>query len=139
LLAGDPVEVDQSALTGESLPAARKPGEAVFSGSIIRQGEIGAMVYATGAKTYFGKTFLVNDRVKLLAYRIFDPVKAGSAPTVKRLLKVKLSRRHSAPRRCEPPSEPRNEERQDQANGAEHTCKGFLFSRKALRSTSTAE
>ena len=42
LLEGDPVEVDQSALTGESLPATRKPGEAVFSGSIIRQGEIDA-------------------------------------------------------------------------------------------------
>jgi H+-transporting ATPase len=56
LLAGDPVEVDQSALTGESLPATRKPGEAVFSGSIIRQGEIDAMVYATGENTYFGKT-----------------------------------------------------------------------------------
>ncbi len=56
LLEGDPVEVDQSALTGESLPATRKPGDAVFSGSIIRQGEIDAMVYATGANTYFGKT-----------------------------------------------------------------------------------
>jgi H+-transporting ATPase len=56
LLDGDPVEVDQSALTGESLPAERKPGEAVFSGSIIRRGEIGALVYATGANTYFGKT-----------------------------------------------------------------------------------
>ena len=56
LLAGDPVEVDQSALTGESLPVTRKPGEAVFSGSIIRQGEIDAMVYATGTNTYFGKT-----------------------------------------------------------------------------------
>ena len=56
LLAGDPVEVDQSALTGESLPATRKSGEAIFSGSIIRQGEIGALVYATGANTYFGKT-----------------------------------------------------------------------------------
>jgi H+-transporting ATPase len=56
LLEGDPVEVDQSALTGESLPAERKSGDAVFSGSIIRQGEIGAMVYATGASTYFGKT-----------------------------------------------------------------------------------
>ena len=56
LLDGDPVEIDQSALTGESLPATRKPGEAVFSGSIIRQGEIGALVYATGANTYFGKT-----------------------------------------------------------------------------------
>ena len=56
LLDGDPVEVDQSALTGESLPATRKSGEAIFSGSIIRQGEIAAMVYATGANTYFGKT-----------------------------------------------------------------------------------
>jgi H+-transporting ATPase len=56
LLDGDAIEVDQSALTGESLPATRKPGEAVFSGSIIRQGEIGALVYATGANTYFGKT-----------------------------------------------------------------------------------
>jgi H+-transporting ATPase len=56
LLAGDPVEVDQSALTGESLPAARKSGEAVFSGSIIRQGESDGLVYATGAATYFGKT-----------------------------------------------------------------------------------
>ncbi len=56
LLEGDPVELDQSALTGESLPAMRKSGDAVFSGSIVRQGEIGALVYATGENTYFGKT-----------------------------------------------------------------------------------
>ena len=56
LLEGDPVEVDQSALTGESLPAERKSGEAVFSGSILRRGEIEALVYATGANTYFGRT-----------------------------------------------------------------------------------
>ncbi|MGA2430086.1 MAG: plasma-membrane proton-efflux P-type ATPase [Candidatus Acidiferrum sp.] len=56
LLAGDPIQVDQSALTGESLPATRKPGEAVFSGSTIKRGEADAMVYATGEKTYFGKT-----------------------------------------------------------------------------------
>jgi H+-transporting ATPase len=56
LLDGDPVEVDQSALTGESLPAERKSGDAVYSGSIIRQGEIDGMVYGTGANTYFGKT-----------------------------------------------------------------------------------
>jgi len=62
LLQGDPVEVDQSALTGESLPVERKSGEALFSGSIIRQGEVGAMVYATGGNTYFGKTAqLVQD------------------------------------------------------------------------------
>src|SRR5271168_2840628 len=56
LLEGDPVQVDESALTGESLPATRKPGQAVFSGSIVRRGEIGALVYATGGNTYFGKT-----------------------------------------------------------------------------------
>ncbi len=52
LLEGDPIEVDQSALTGESLPVTRKLGDALFSGSIVRQGEINAMVYATGANTY---------------------------------------------------------------------------------------
>ncbi|MEJ2653503.1 MAG: plasma-membrane proton-efflux P-type ATPase, partial [Gammaproteobacteria bacterium] len=56
LLEGNPIEVDQSTLTGESMPATRKSGETVFSGSIIRQGEIGALVYATGQNTYFGKT-----------------------------------------------------------------------------------
>jgi len=62
LLAGDPVEVDQSALTGESLPVTAGPGDAVYSGSILRQGEIGALVYATGTGTYFGKTAeLVQD------------------------------------------------------------------------------
>ncbi|MGA8124666.1 MAG: plasma-membrane proton-efflux P-type ATPase [Mycobacterium sp.] len=56
LLDGDEIEVDQSALTGESLPATRLAGDAVFSGSIVRQGEIGALVYATSTHTYFGKT-----------------------------------------------------------------------------------
>ena len=56
LLEGDPVDVDQSALTGESLPVAHKTGESVYSGSILRQGEIDALVYGTGQNTYFGKT-----------------------------------------------------------------------------------
>ncbi len=44
------------------MPAARKPGEAIFSGSIIKRGETDAMVYATGTNTYFGKTAeLVQD------------------------------------------------------------------------------
>jgi H+-transporting ATPase len=56
LLEGDPVQVDQSALTGESLPVEHKSGDAVFSGSILKQGEIDAIVYATGKDTYYGKT-----------------------------------------------------------------------------------
>jgi H+-transporting ATPase len=56
LLEGDPIEVDQSALTGESLPVSRKTAESVYSGSVIKRGEIDAVVTATGAGTYFGRT-----------------------------------------------------------------------------------
>jgi H+-transporting ATPase len=56
LLEGDPVEVDQSALTGESLPVTKGEGEAVYSGSILRQGEADAFVVGTGSNTYFGRT-----------------------------------------------------------------------------------
>ena len=56
LLDGDEISVDQSALTGESLPASKTSGDAIFSGSIVRRGEISALVYATGGKTYFGQT-----------------------------------------------------------------------------------
>jgi H+-transporting ATPase len=55
LLEGDPLKIDQSALTGESLPATKKPGDSVFSGSTCKQGEIDAVVIATGVHTFFGK------------------------------------------------------------------------------------
>lgn len=55
LLEGDPLKVDQSALTGESLPATKYPGDEVFSGSTCKQGEIEAVVIATGVHTFFGK------------------------------------------------------------------------------------
>lgn len=50
------VEVDQSALTGESLSVNRKNGDLLYSGSIVRKGEALALVTSTGLKTYFGKT-----------------------------------------------------------------------------------
>jgi H+-transporting ATPase len=55
LLDGDPLKIDQSALTGESMPATKKPGDEVFSGSTCKQGEIEAVVIATGVHTFFGK------------------------------------------------------------------------------------
>ncbi|CAN1748370.1 ATPase 7, plasma membrane-type, partial [Linum perenne] len=55
LLEGDPLKIDQSALTGESLPVTRSPGDVIFSGSTCKQGEIEAVVIATGVHTFFGK------------------------------------------------------------------------------------
>jgi len=68
LLDGDSIEVDQSALTGESLPVTAKSGGAVYSGSIIRQGEIDAVVYATGSNTYFGKTALLVEQAHTVSH-----------------------------------------------------------------------
>ena len=50
------LQVDQSALTGESLPVNKKAGDPLFSGSVIKQGEARALVVATGVNTYFGRT-----------------------------------------------------------------------------------
>ncbi|CAJ1951373.1 unnamed protein product [Sphenostylis stenocarpa] len=55
LLDGDPLKIDQSALTGESLPVTKNPGDEVFSGSTVKQGELEAVVIATGVHTFFGK------------------------------------------------------------------------------------
>ncbi len=55
LLEGESLKIDQSSLTGESLPVNRYPGDEIFSGSIVKQGEMTAVVHATGMNTFFGK------------------------------------------------------------------------------------
>lgn len=56
LIDGEYLSVDQAALTGESLPVNKKTGDIVYSGSIAKQGEMIAVVSATGVNTFFGKT-----------------------------------------------------------------------------------
>ena len=56
LIAGDYLSVDQSALTGESLPVSKRVGDSAYSGSIAKQGTMTAAVTATGNETFFGRT-----------------------------------------------------------------------------------
>ena len=56
LVSGNYLNCDQSALTGESLPVSKKPGDEAYSGSIVKQGEMTAVIIATGSNTFFGRT-----------------------------------------------------------------------------------
>ena len=56
LVEGDYLSIDQSALTGESLPVTKRAGDDAYSGTVVKQGEVIAQVYATGGSTKFGKT-----------------------------------------------------------------------------------
>jgi len=55
-IASGAVLVDQSMLTGESVPVDAAAGETLYAGALIRRGEAIAEVTATGARTYFGRT-----------------------------------------------------------------------------------
>lgn len=56
LIEGDFIQADQSALTGESLPVSKTVGEIAYSNSIVKQGEMLAVVVNTALNTFFGKT-----------------------------------------------------------------------------------
>ena len=51
----DPLHIDQSALTGESLPVLKKVGSVAFSSSIVKQGQMLCVVTKTGIRTYIGR------------------------------------------------------------------------------------
>jgi H+-transporting ATPase len=55
-LTGGSVELDQSMLTGESLPIEAGAGVDTYAGALVRRGEATALVTATGARTKFGRT-----------------------------------------------------------------------------------
>ena len=68
LVEGDYLSVDQSALTGESLPVTKREGDDAFSGTIVKQGESVAEVTTTGGNTRFGKTASLVEQAKTVSH-----------------------------------------------------------------------
>jgi H+-transporting ATPase len=64
LFDGEYLLVDESALTGESMPVEKHVADAVFSGSIVQKGEMNALVASTGIRTFFGKTAKLVEEAK---------------------------------------------------------------------------
>lgn len=56
LVEGDFLSADESALTGESMPVEKHASDIAYSGSTVKQGEMTALVVATGQATFFGRT-----------------------------------------------------------------------------------
>jgi len=64
LMKGDYLLLDESALTGESLPVEKHISDLAYSGSIVRQGEMNASVVATGITSFFGRTTKLVEEAK---------------------------------------------------------------------------
>ncbi|WOJ89231.1 plasma-membrane proton-efflux P-type ATPase [Methylocapsa polymorpha] len=98
LISGAYLSVDQAALTGESLPVSKKMGDVVYSGSIAKQGEMEAVVTATGALTFFGRTAKLVQKAGAASHfqaavmRIGDFLIAIAAALAVVLIAVQLSR-----------------------------------------------
>ena len=58
------IQVDESVLTGESLPKEKMVGDEVFAGTLIVAGEGSGQVYATGKDTKFGKISALAQKIK---------------------------------------------------------------------------
>ncbi|HVV68448.1 MAG TPA: plasma-membrane proton-efflux P-type ATPase [Gammaproteobacteria bacterium] len=68
LLEGDYLSVDQSTITGESLPVDKQVGDTIYSGSIARLGEMLGIVTATGMNTYFGRTAKLVETARTISH-----------------------------------------------------------------------
>ena len=90
LVSGDYLEVDQSALTGESMPVEKKVNDIGYSGSIVRKGEMDALVVATGMNTYFGKTAKLTEKIAEPSHFQKAVVKIGDYLIIVTLLLVIL-------------------------------------------------
>ncbi|MFX1589133.1 MAG: plasma-membrane proton-efflux P-type ATPase, partial [Promethearchaeota archaeon] len=78
LIDGEYLIVDESVLTGESLPVDKKPLDMGYEGAIIRQGEMDGVVVGTGLNTFFGKTTQLVQQAKTRSHFQTAIVKIGN-------------------------------------------------------------
>jgi H+-transporting ATPase len=77
LIDGDYLQVDESALTGESLPVEKHISDMGYSGAVVKQGEMDAIVVSTGMHTYFGKTAKLVEEAKMRSHFQKAVIKIG--------------------------------------------------------------
>ncbi|NOY96050.1 MAG: plasma-membrane proton-efflux P-type ATPase, partial [Chlorobi bacterium] len=78
LFDGDYLSVDESSLTGESLPVEKHAEDVAFSGSVIRQGEMNGLVVTTGMDTFFGRTAKLVEEAKTISHFQKAVIKIGN-------------------------------------------------------------
>ncbi len=78
LFDGEYLNIDESSLTGESLPVEKQAEDVAFSGSVIRQGEMNGLVVATGMNTFFGKTAKLVEEAKTISHFQKAVIKIGN-------------------------------------------------------------
>ncbi|MCD1294368.1 plasma-membrane proton-efflux P-type ATPase [Methanocella sp. CWC-04] len=84
------LDVDESALTGESLPVEKKINDIGYSGAIVRKGEMDALVILTGMSTYFGRTAKLAEKIDRPSHFQRAIVKIGNYLIIVTLLLVLL-------------------------------------------------
>ncbi|MFZ0442813.1 MAG: plasma-membrane proton-efflux P-type ATPase, partial [Methanobacterium sp.] len=86
----DDISIDESSLTGESLPLDKKSSDIAYSGSIVSEGETNALVTATGENTYFGKTAQLVEEAKTVSFLQKTVIKIGDYLIILAMIMVSL-------------------------------------------------
>ena len=78
LFSGEYLSIDESALTGESLPVEKHQSDIAYSGSVIRQGEMNGLVVSTGINTFFGQTAKLVQEARTISHFQKAVIKIGN-------------------------------------------------------------
>jgi len=78
VISSSDLEIDQSVLTGESMPVKKNTGDTAYSGSVVTEGEALCAVSAIAGSTYYGRTVKLVEEARPhlhLEHMIFNLIK----------------------------------------------------------------